>query len=280
MPAWSAEPLELPQADDSTLKLETEAKRLITLSPSLAELVFKAGAGNHLLATVEYSDFPDEVQNLPRVGDAFRIDVERIHQLQPDLVLAWQSGNPEPALAQLETLGFKVWRIEILEPEQISEVIRLIGRAASTEAVAEPTAEDIDNKIKSLKEQYRDAEIITYFYQVAREPLYTVNGDHLISRGFSMCGGKNIFADLPVLAPQVGFESVLLADPEVIIGPKITSQSDPFEQWRSWSRLSAVEKNQFFVLPSDSISRAGPRFIDAIILGCKMMNEYRGSRGS
>ncbi|MEE9142845.1 MAG: helical backbone metal receptor, partial [Gammaproteobacteria bacterium] len=85
-----------------------ESPRVVSLAPALTELVFAAGAGNTLVGVVEYSDYPKEALEIPRVGDAFRIDVERVLAMEPDIVLAWPSGNPAPMLEQLESLGLRV----------------------------------------------------------------------------------------------------------------------------------------------------------------------------
>ena len=69
-------------------------RRIITLAPHLTELVYAAGAGDRLVGVVEYSDFPPQAENLPRVGDSFRLDHERVASLAPDLVLVWRSGTP------------------------------------------------------------------------------------------------------------------------------------------------------------------------------------------
>jgi iron complex transport system substrate-binding protein len=103
----------LPQADGETLTLSHPAKRIITLAPNLAELIYAAGAGEHLKAVVEYSNFPAPVTQLPRVGDAFRIDLERILELEPDLVIAWKSGNSQTALQMLKQLGIRSGRSKL-----------------------------------------------------------------------------------------------------------------------------------------------------------------------
>ena len=120
----------LSQADGSVLELKAPAEKLVTLSPHLAELVFAAGAGRHLIATVEYSEYPEGAAEIPRIGDAFRIDVERVLSLRPDLVIGWDSGNPRQAMDQLGSLGIPVWRVEIREPDEIAEVIEAIGAAS------------------------------------------------------------------------------------------------------------------------------------------------------
>lgn len=271
----SAAPIRLPQAGGGELVLEAPAARLVTLSPHLAELVFAAGAGDRLAATVEYSDYPPAAADLPRVGDAFRVDVERIHQLDPDLIIAWQSGNPPEAVAHLSDLGFDVWAMEILQPGEIADAVDDIGRATGTSITAQLAARDLRRRIADIERRYAGREAVQYFYQVAAQPLYTVNGDHLISRGLDLCGGENVFADLTGLAPQVGLEAVLVADPQALLAPLIEGQPNPLDHWRDWPRLQAVRRENFVLLPADAISRATPRFIGAVELACAMLDDLR-----
>jgi iron complex transport system substrate-binding protein len=271
----ASDPIVLSQADGGKLVLEAPASRLITLSPHLAELVFAAGAGPRLVATVAYSNFPPEVTDLPLVGDAFRVDIERIHQLKPDLILGWQSGNPPSALAQLVELGFSVWTIEILQPGEIADAVQAIGRASGTEAQANVMANDLRGRINQLRKAHAQREPVSYFYQVAARPLYTVNGQHLISRGLALCAGENVFADLTGLAPQIGLEAVLLADPMALIAPEISDLPDPLAQWADWPRLRAVQQGNLLLLPADAISRATPRFLDAVELACSLLDDLR-----
>ena len=189
------------QANGETLILPGPARRIITLAPNLAELVFAAGAGEHLIAVVEYSNFPAQVAEKPRVGDAFRIDLERIMELNPDLVIAWKSGNPQTALQKLTRLGITVWQIEITHPEEIADVVDNISRAAGTEIVGGAVALQLRNRLAGLQQLNADKPPVDYFYQIASRPLYTINGLHIISRSLAICGGQNVFSDLPTLAP-------------------------------------------------------------------------------
>lgn len=277
--AAGAEPIELSQPDGSNLVLNAPAARIVSLSPHLAELVYAAGAGERLAATVEYSEFPPEAAALPRVGDAFRIDIERVHMLEPDLILAWASGNPDAAMARLDDLGFNVWRIEIREPGEIADMVEMIGRAAGTGQAASETAGEIRNKINAISSVGAGDGTISWFYQVAEQPLYTVNGEHLISRGLELCGGRNVFAGLATLAPQIGIEAVLTEDPRLLIGPDIKGQPDPLAHWRSWPRMRAVREDNFLLLDADAISRATPRFIDALVQACTMLDKLRTHKG-
>jgi iron complex transport system substrate-binding protein len=250
----------LPQSDGTTLTLDAPAERVITLAPNLTEMMYDAGAGHLLLATVEYSNFPEAATRLPRIGDAFRFDLEQIMALRPDLVIGWSSGNPAVALDRLESLGLDVWRIEIQEPADI--------------------ATQVEKRLAALSEKYRGQRPVSYFYQVAERPLFTLNGEHIVSQGLSLCGGQNVFADEPVIAPQITREAVLVADPEVFIAPLLPDAEDPLHHWRSWPRLTAVRNDALHYLSADKISRATPRMLDSLELGCTLLHQYRSPKES
>jgi len=265
----------LSQASGETLILQAPAKRIITLAPNLAELVFAAGAGDHLVAVVEYSDFPPQVKRIPKVGDAFRIDMERIMELEPDLVMAWKTGNPQTALQKLEQLGIRVWQIEIVQPAEIADTVEAIALAAGTGAQGTAVAKELRDRLATLVVENAGKTPVDYFYQIASNPLYTVNGQHIISRSMEICGGRNVFSALPSLAPQVSRESVILADPQTMIAPEIPGDPPALAHWKEWPRLQAVSNKTLLYLPADDISRAAPRLLNSIELACQLLDEVR-----
>jgi iron complex transport system substrate-binding protein len=267
--------ISLPQADGSSLELNAPAERLLTLSPHLAELVFAAGAGENLVATVEYSEYPEAAASVPRIGDAFRIDVERVLALSPDLVIAWDSGNPRQAISQIVSLGIPVWSVEIREPGEIAGVIRAIGDASGQTQTAGMAASNFQRRLKELSTRYTSRQALDYFYQVDENPLYTINGEHLISKGLSLCGGHNIFRDLPGLAFQVTHESVIVADPVAMFAPVQDNEPNPLAAWLDWPGMQAVSRNALFTLPADKISRATPRLLDALEIACSLLDDLR-----
>jgi iron complex transport system substrate-binding protein len=274
-PVQAAAEISLPQADGSTLELNTPSERLVTLSPHLAELVFAAGAGRHLIATVEYSEYPSAAIDIPRIGDAFRIDVERVLSLKPDLVIAWDSGNPKQATDQLHALGIPVWRVEIREPAEIADMIELIGLASEEQATAGTAAGLFRRRLAALSSRYGSVQTLDFFYQVDVRPLFTINGEHLISKGLSLCGGRNIFHDQNGLAFNVAHESVIVADPDVLIAPFLDKEADPLAVWHGWPGMQAVQQDALFLLPADKISRATPRLLDALELACSLFEGLR-----
>lgn len=267
----------LTQANGEALVLPAPAKSIITLAPNLAELVFAAGAGVQLIAVGAYSDYPPEVKDIPEIGDAFRIDLERILSLQPDLVIAWPSGNPQAALQKLTDLGIAVWQVEITKPEEIADVVDAIALAAGTQSTGHAKAQELRQQLAALIENNADKEPLDYFYQIASEPLYTVSGEHIISRSMAVCGGRNIFAELTTLAPQINRESVIQANPQVMIAGEIPGQPAALNGWLEWSNLDAVKNQAFVYIPVDNISRAGPRLLEGIEFACQQFDEIRSA---
>jgi iron complex transport system substrate-binding protein len=270
--------IELRQFDGTRLALEGPAQRIVTLAPHLSELTYLAGAGDRLVATVAYSDYPAAAAQLPRIGDAFRFDLEQLVAFEPDLVLAWDSGNPDAALATMDRLGLRVWRTEIRTVADMAELLEELGRATALPTA--PVADEVRTRWASLQRRHAGQRPLRYFYQVAERPLYTINGAHLISEGLAACGGVNVFAHLPTLAPQIGQEAVIEADPELLLAGSLGPDNDPLAGWRDWPRLTAVERNGFILLPADLINRPTPRMLDALETACKGMAAHRALYGS
>ena len=270
--------LSLPQAGGDSLVLAAPAKRIVTLAPNLTELVFAAGAGDRLVAVVEYSNYPPEARQIPRVGDAFRVDLERIAELEPDLVIAWKSGNPQAALQKLAQMQISVWQIEITRPEEIPTAVENISRAAGSETTGLPAARQMRQRLETLKHGNAGKTPVDYFYQVAARPLYTVNGNHIISRSLEICGGVNVFSGLPALAPQVTVESVIVVNPQAMIAPDTKGEIPALESWSAWPRLQATQNNSFIYLPADEISQATPRLLDSMELASARLHRGRAKQ--
>ena len=241
--------------------------RIISLAPHLTELVFTAGAGNFLVGAVEFSDFPAPARELPRVGDAFRVDYEIISSLAPDLILVWPSGTPPEVVNRLRELGFEVVALEPLRLDDIADHLDTIGQLTGTGQTASNAAAKFRAEIGALRQRYRNSLPLRVFYQVSSRPYFTVTGSHVIDEIIDLCGGRNVFADLDGLAPAVTLESILAADPEVIIG-SITVDGRPGPQrdawqipWFRWQRLTAVRNNNLFSVSADLVNRSSTRII-------------------
>ena len=248
--------------------------RIVSLAPNLTELAYAAGAGGALVGTVEYSDYPAAARSLPRVGDAWAVDAESVLALRPDLVLAWASGTPAETISKLRSLRVRVVPIETFRLADVPVALRQIGQIAGTSAAADAAAAMFDAEIRRLREAHARARTLTVFIEIDDEPLYTVNGRHIISEVVELCGGRNVFADLPQLAPPVNVEAVLARDPQVILSTDDTI-ADPAALWRRWPHLAAVRAGAIYSMNSDTLTRATPRLAQGARDTCAALDAAR-----
>ncbi len=252
--------------------------RILSLAPNLTEIAYAAGAGALLVGTVEYSDYPPEARTLPRVGDAWRVDVERVLALRPDIVLVWPSGTPDTVISRLQQLRLRVVPVPTQSLRDVPAALRQLGALAGTEARAEEAARQFERTVAAERARYAERPPLTVFIQIDDEPIYTVNGRHVISEIVELCGGRNVFADLPQLAPPIAAEAVLAADPQVILSTDDTL-GDPLAQWERWPRMQAVRARAIYPLPSDLVTRASPRLAQGVGVTCEALERARVSLG-
>ena len=258
--------------DDEGLlvQLDKSAERIISLAPSLTELLYAAGAGGKLVGVVEYSDYPQAAKALPIIGRYDMLDMEKILQLQPDLVVAWQTGNPRAAVNRLRELGLTVYIAEPKRLESIPNHIRRLATLAGTEAIAEKVIEEFDTKLATLSENYRTKQAVRTFYQVWDRPLISAGGNELIDDIIKLCGGVNIFADIELVAPKVSVESVLIRNPQAIVASGMDIERPEWlDEWLKWGQLSAVSTSSLFFVPPELLQRHTPR----ALIGAKSMCE-------
>ena len=249
-------------------------QRIVSLAPHLTELAFTAGAGERIVATVEYSNHPDAARSIPRIGDAFRVDLERLLAVRPDVVLVWDSGTPAPTVERIRALNLSVVSFQTHRLEHVALVLREIGRLAGTSEVAERAAADYERSIRELRERYRDRTTVSVFIEVDDRPLYTVNGRHIMSEILELCGGRNVFADLNALAPAIGIEAVIAANPQAIISTDDTV-TDAAAVWSRWRHIEAVRTGNVYTLRSDDIARATTRLTVAAEAVCNTLDTAR-----
>jgi iron complex transport system substrate-binding protein len=249
--------------------------RLISLAPNLTEIAYAAGAGSMLVGTVEFSDYPAAARAVRRVGDAWRVDPEQVLALRPDVVLVWPTGTPETTITRLRSLGLNVVDVPTQSLADVPRALRQVGRLAGTLPVAEAAARDFEARVARQRARYAQRPPLDVFIQIDDEPIYTVNGRHVISEIVVLCGGRNVFADLPQLAPPISTEAVLAADPQVILSTDDTI-AEPQQFWERWPRLRAVRSGNVYKLPSDLVTRAAPRLAQGVEVTCAALEKARG----
>ena len=252
------------------------ARRIVSLSPHATELLFAAGAGPYVVGVATYSDYPQAAGDIPRIGDASGLNLEKIVGLRPDLVVAWKSGNPPRVVKRLEELGIPVFRSEPRSMGDIAENIEDLGMLADTLDVARRESADFRLRYSDLRSRYAHRKAVGVFYQIWHNPLMTVNGQHLISDVIQLCGGINVFSNLPTLTPQIDIEAVLQANPTAIVAAGF-NDSTVLDGWKKWTYVDAVKKDNLFLIPFNLIARQSPRILDGAERMCAALQKARAS---
>lgn len=264
----------------NVVSLARPAQRIVSLAPHTTEMLFSIGAGELVVGAVQFSDYPDEARHIPRVGNALNIDLERILAMRPDLVVAWQSGNSEDAVTTLRTLGVPIYLSEPRRLNQIGGNILDLGVLTGKEDNAHRLATQFAERLAVLQATYGTRHPVRVFYQIWQQPLMTINGQHLISQVLTLCGGINIFADLPVLAPRVDLESVLARKVEaILISSSAVDDTQAIQSWSKWQSLAAVRERHIYNIPWDLISRHSLRIVEGAGLICEALDQAREQAG-
>lgn len=258
------------------LQLKQPVQRIISLAPHTTELLFAAGAGNKVVGAVKFSDYPESAKHIARVGDTHNLDLERIISLKPDLIVSWFSGNSPIITEKLQDLNYTVYISEPDSLQTIAKTITDLGLLAGTVEIAEQSSEHYLHTLQKLTDDYADRTTVKTFYQFWHQPIFTISGKHVISEVIRLCGGQNVFSDLPTLSPQISLEAVLKANPEVIIASGADAIRPAWlDNWQRWPSLPAVQAHHLYFIPPDLLLRHTPRILEGAAMLCKHLDKAR-----
>lgn len=266
--------------DGATVVLQQPARRIVSLAPHVTELLFAAGGGDRIVGTVNYSDYPAAARSIPRVGDNRQVDIERVLSLKPDLLVVWRHNAASRQMEQLRKLGIPLFYSESHKLEDIPDAVLKLGKLMGTTQAAEESATELRRQLHALTSQYRNRPSVRVFYQVWDKPLFTLNERHIVSDAIRICGGENIFAKLPMAAPNIGAEAVLKENPEAIVsGDRRDRETSGIEIWKKYPSMLAVSRGNLFALDADLINRSGPRILAGAVELCEKLEQARKRRG-
>ena len=264
----------------NVITLASPAKRIISLSPHVTEMIFAAGAGEQIIGTVKYSDYPEAAKAIPRVGDNRQLDIERIIAMKPDLLVVWMHGAFERQLEPLRKSGIPYYFSEPHKLEQIPETLLKLGSLFGTEKQARAAAGAFSQQLSQLSARYQKQSTVRTFYQVWGKPIFTLNDKNIVSDVIRVCGGKNIFGHLSAAAPTLSTEAVIQENPELILSGDSENQGvSGIEQWKTFGTMLAVKNRNLVAIDGDQLNRAGPRIIDGAKAVCEAMDNARKHRG-
>lgn len=256
--------------------LAAPAQRIVALGPHITEQLFAIGAGDRIVGTTEYADFPPAAVRIPRVARAHSVDLEAVAALQPDLVILWGSGFPPAVTAALRRLQVPVYVNEPGALDSIATSMERLGELTGQATAAAVAAAQFRQRMGMLRERYASRAPVRVFYQIWQQPLMTLSGRHVLSEAIRVCGGRNVFESLTPIAPQVSSEAVLAADPQLIATAEPDARpSGALDAWRRFGGLTAVRLNQLVTLDANKLNRHAPRLAEEVGVLCERIDAAR-----
>ena len=254
--------------------LARPARRIVSLSPHLTEQLYAIGAGERIVGSTDFADYPAAARLLPRVARAHSVDLERVAAARPDLIVTWGSGYPATTLAALRRLGVPVYVDEPASLDGIAVGMQRLAQLAGGDARQAGAA--LRARLAALRARYSGRAPVRVFYQIWSQPLMTIGGHHVLTEAISLCGGRNVFAELDALAPQVSAEAVVAADPDLLLTAAAGGTDDgALDPWLRFPGLRAVRNGQRATLDADRINRWTPRMAEEIGVLCERIDAAR-----
>lgn len=259
--------------------VQQPARRVISMAPHATELLFAAGGGERVVGAMNYSDYPAAAKKIPLVGSNSVIDMERVLALKPDLIVVWHTGNTARQIAQLEALGVPVFHSEPRKLAQVADNIERLGQLLGTQPAASQAAGALRARLAALAARYGKRSPVTVFYQIWDQPLYTLNDAQIASDAIRLCGGRNVFGGLKVVAPEVSIEAVLAADPEAVMAGRRHDPAQPgLKLWEPFKSMTAVKRGNLLTVDGDLLTRPGPRAVEGAARLCEALDNVRQRR--
>lgn len=260
----------------ATVRVASPVERVVSLAPFITELVFAAGAGDRLVAVSEHSDYPDAARGLPRIGNAFNVNLERLLAARPDLVISWQTGIDPRIVQRLESMEIPVFVLEPRDIDGVASALERIGRLLGSGDTANRRARELTTRIEDIRRRYAGRSVVSVFYQISRQPLMTLNGRHMVTAILELCGGTNVFRGLAPIAPTVNREQVLERDPDAILISGAGGRApESIDFWRRYPSMKAVRHDNVHVVDGDLLNRQTPRLVDGARQVCEILDRAR-----
>jgi len=260
--------------DDAGLSvvLASNPTRIVSLAPGATEMLFAAGAGKHIIATVQYADEPAAAKQVPRIGDVVAIDMEKLVALRPEVAVVWPGGGNPAQIEEIGRMGIPLYRQQVNSLGDLPASLRRLGKLAGTSDVAEQAARGLETRLAALAHRYENSRHPTVFLQVWNHPIYTVGGTHLISDALKLCGVRNVFGDLRDLGPAVDIEAVVARNPDIIVAAAPPGAGTEWlADWKRFTTLHAVRSGNLVTFEDQRLTRLGPSVIDATEELCKVL---------
>lgn len=241
-------------------------RRIVSLAPSITEMLFALDSGNHVVGVTSFCNFPPETVTLQKV-DEVTSSLEHLLNLRPDLVLTPRGFLSTDGVRELEQLKIPVFAFETHTLDDVLRHLSTLGRLLDRGKPADALVGRLRERIKQVTTQSVGRPRPKVLYVVKSDPVITVGPGSFIHHMIELAGGTNIATDTRTAFPQLSMETVLKKNPDILILPAGDSEAgseSQLAQWRTWSALSAVRYNRLVQVASDLLDRPGPRIVEGL----------------
>jgi iron complex transport system substrate-binding protein len=266
---------------DGTGREVTFAKaptKIVSLSPSNTEIVYALGLGDKLVGNTTYCDYPAAAKTVTKVGGYSTAEVEKIVDLQPDLILA-SNIHMSKVVPQLVNLNLPVF---VLDPRNLQDVlnsITLAGKVLNAQVQARDLVKSMQDRIDVVKAKTAnlpDAQKVRTLLLIWHDPPMTVGPNTFIYELITLSGGASVSKGMADGFPTMGLEAIISADPQVVVttgmggGDNLTLQYVNDEV--RLKDIPARKTNRIYEVNQDLTNRMGPRVVDALEAMAKLIH--------
>lgn len=237
--------------------LEKEPEKVISVAPNISEIIYKLGAEEKLSGRTDYCDYPEEVKNIESIGTLRKPDIEKIIDLEPDLVIT-STHFDEENTAKLEEAGIKV--IGLYEENDVTgvySIIETLGTALNKQSEATETVKEMKDSIDKVTKTVSELEKPSVYYVVG----YGEGGDFsapentFVGQLIKLAGGNNIVPESD--SWSFSLESLLEADPDIIVVRE--GEKENFMSTEGYKELTAVKKDRVYEIDNNLLDRQSYR---------------------
>ena len=236
------------------------ALRIVSLTPSVTEILFAIGAGNEVVGVSQYCDFPPEVAHLPRAGSFLTPNLEAIVALHPTLVIGIGLSSQMREIRALNEMGCSVMQVQDDSVAQIEDSIRAVGARTNHSAEAHALLARLNAQIDSVREKVAGAPRQRVLMLVGHEPPIAVGPGTFLDHLLKLANVDNTADSIDQQWSKPGVEFIIAMRPDVILDGQMGSDPGaPARFWQKYPSIPAVRNHRVYGYPGDPILHAGPR---------------------
>ena len=249
------------------VRVASSPQRIVSLAPNITEILYTLGLGDRIVGVTEFSDYPEEAKEKPKVGTYVSSNIEKIVSLRPDLIIGTFGGTREETALRLEQLGYPVYVTKSKTMDEVLVMIEKIGMITGKRPEADVLVRSLRRRIQAVVDRVAGAPRPLVFLQINARPLMTVGAGSFHDELISLAGGENLAGHSSARYPQYSIEDVVKRTPDYILISTMDRHGlfeEQKAQWMRWPDIPAVRNNRILFVDSDVIDRASPRIVDGL----------------